>query len=279
MRRTFAQVLKEGKIDIAAEYNKLFELFYGEDSRDFKSQADVISLNFREYPYRGTCLDIYEFEKYCGYLFMESPKKMDIDDLITFCEFIFNIVSEMSPKYFFDSFNQRDYINHINTLIEKLGYMSTKEDGLTIFVPKDVGVIEVSKSSLIPDNLSYRVLEYNHHSLKGNIEEKKQILIAFGNQLEPHRPELKAFNQKLEDDIFDILNNYQIRHNNSDPKNGNKYNPLLEEMSDQELEQIYDDLYQMCLLAFLALEQQERHPYYAEMKKKKKKKQRKQDNS
>ena len=30
-------------------------------------------------------------------------------------------------------------------------------------------------------------------------------------------------------------------------------------MSDQDLEIIYDDLYQMCLLAFLCLEQREWH--------------------
>ena len=101
MRRTFAQALQEGKIDISKEYSKLFDLFYGKDTRDNKSQADVISLIFKEFPYRGTCLDIYEFEEYCGYDFKKTPDNLDADYLISFCEFIFNIVYVMDQHCFF----------------------------------------------------------------------------------------------------------------------------------------------------------------------------------
>jgi len=258
--------LKEGQIDISKEYIKLFELFYGEDARDYRSQADVLSENFIEYPYRGTCLDIYEFEEYCGFNFDEYPAELDTDLLVSICEFIYNVVTFMDPRYFFDSFKQRDYIVHINRLIDKLGYVGIKEDDFTIFVPKDTVAIEVSKSAIIPDELSYRVLEYNHHSLKGNLNEKKQILLAFGNLLEPHRGELKKINKELEDDLFFILNNFQIRHNNNDRKAVKHYNLLLEGMSDLELENYYDELYQLCLMAFMTLENQEWHRSLAEIK-------------
>ena len=62
MRRNFAQVLKAGKIDLKNEYSKLFDLFYGKGA-DGKSLADLISLNFNSFYFRGTCLDLDEFDQ------------------------------------------------------------------------------------------------------------------------------------------------------------------------------------------------------------------------
>ena len=41
------------------------------------------------------------------------------------------------------------------------------QDGFTIFVPKDNAAIAVSESELIPEALSYKIIAYNHHSMKG----------------------------------------------------------------------------------------------------------------
>ena len=53
MRRNFAQVLKEGKIDLKNEYSKFYKIFYGKDSRDDRSIADMVSDNFIYYHFRG----------------------------------------------------------------------------------------------------------------------------------------------------------------------------------------------------------------------------------
>ena len=87
------------------------------------------------------------------------------------------------------------------------------------------------------------VIKYNHKSLKGEIEKKKNILIALGTELEPKRKQLQTVDKKLSDNIFFMLNNMHIRHNNSN-KN--------------ELEEWYDELYQMILLAFLMIDNVER---------------------
>ena len=34
MRKNFAQVMREGKVDIKKEYTKLFSLFYDKDKKD-----------------------------------------------------------------------------------------------------------------------------------------------------------------------------------------------------------------------------------------------------
>lgn len=59
---------------------------------------------------------------------------------------------------------------------------------------------------MIPDNLSYKVLEYNHHSLKGNIEAKKEILIKMASILESYSGKLNEINKtfKSEEQMIEI---------------------------------------------------------------------------
>ena len=61
----------------------------------------------------------------------------------------------------------------------------------TIFIPKDNNVIVVAESEVIPDNLSYKLLEYNHHSIKGNVEAKRKILIKLADVQEVHDKKIK----------------------------------------------------------------------------------------
>ena len=174
MRRNFAQVLKEGKVDLKKEYSKLYDLFYGKDPRDGKSLADLISLNFEGFYFRGTCLDLGEFDEVHGFRFEEQPKIFDIDYLVSFCEYIYNFVLHFEDHYFFGQINKSFYLQQINKVIETIGYIQCSEDGFTIFVPKDNAAIAVSESELIPEALSYKIIAYNHHSMKGNLESKRQ---------------------------------------------------------------------------------------------------------
>lgn len=148
MRRNFAQVLKEGKVDLKKEYSKLYDLFYGKDPRDGKSLADLISLNFEGFYFRGTCLDLGEFDEVHGFRFEEQPKIFDIDYLVSFCEYIYNFVLHFEDHYFFGQINKSFYLQQINKVIETIGYIQCSEDGFTIFVPKDNAAIAVSESEL-----------------------------------------------------------------------------------------------------------------------------------
>lgn len=195
MRRNFAQVLKEGKVDLKKEYSKLYDLFYGKDPRDGKSLADLISLNFEGFYFRGTCLDLGEFDEVHEFRFEEQPKIFDIDYLVSFCEYIYNFVLHFEDHYFFGQINKSFYLQQINKVIETIGYIQCSEDGFTIFVPKDNAAIAVSESELIPEALSYKIIAYNHHSMKGNLESKRQTLLMFADLLEPKRDELETVDE------------------------------------------------------------------------------------
>ena len=137
--------------------------------------------------------------------------------------------------------------------IFRTGYIQCSEDGFTIFVPKDNAAIAVSESELIPEALSYKIIAYNHHSMKGNLESKRQTLLMFADLLEPKRDELETVDKKFASDLFYTFNNFNIRHNNVDPA-GPKYKKPVGDLTKEQLESWYDEVYQMCLLAFMRLE-------------------------
>ena len=136
----------------------------------------------------------------------------------------------------------------------KAQYFPSREQLLVIEgKPEATAVAEI-----IERDLSYKVLRYNHYMLKGNLQAKKEILLALGTDLEPKREQLNTIDAKLEDGIFYILNNLNLRHNNKTEGDKN-YKQAVADMDSNTLEHWYDELYQMMLLAYLQLDQVERN--------------------
>lgn len=258
MRRNFAQVLKAGKIDIKKEYSKLYKLFYGKDGRDDKSLAELISLNFTDFWFRGTCLDLEEFDEEHEFRFVAQPQNFDIDYLISFCEYVYNFVVHFNDSFFFTQINKNFYLQQINKVVESVSYEQSQEDGFVIFVPKNNVAIAVAESELIPENVSYKVMAYDHYSMKGNLDKKKATLLILANLLEPLDGKLNQIDSSFKKDLFFALNNFNIRHNNINQSDKKYYKKVVADMSTDELEGWYDEIYQMCLLAFMRLEQNDR---------------------
>ena len=101
--------------------------------------------------------------------------------------------------------------------------------------------------------------------MKGDLERKKSILLSLADKLEPQRGKLKQINSSLESDLFYLLNSANVRHNNNDP-NGKNYIAIVASMDNDTIEKWYDDIYQMCLLAFLELDNIERKERVKELK-------------
>ena len=257
MRRNFAQVLKAGRVDLKKEYSKLYALFYGKDDRDDKSLADLISMNIESFYFRGTCLDLDEFDEKYGFHFVAQPPDFNIDYLVSFCEYIYNFVLHFDGLFFFERVNKHFYLQQIKKVIEAIGYIESYEDGFTIFVPKDNAAIAVSESEHIPENVSYKVISYNHHPMKGDLDAKKATLLILADLLEPQRARLESIDRTFASDLFYAFNNFYIRHNNTDPQSP-KYKKTIRDLPKEHLERWYDEVYQMCLLAFLRLEHADR---------------------
>ncbi|MDB8657438.1 hypothetical protein [Streptococcus anginosus] len=130
------------------------------------------------------------------------------------------------------------------------------EDGRQIIIEKNVYASEVSQilsETSIQDAI--KVLEYNHFANKGNTQRKEEILFSLAKYLEPFRNELNASEELKEvmkvknkkiiavDKLFDMYNNLELRHNNN------------LEMTEEELEQWYDDIYISTLFVILSLDE------------------------
>ena len=272
MRRTFAQILQEAKIDPKQEYKKLYGMLFDRtivvSNSNRVSAYDELSECFLGFPFRGTCLSLEEFNELHDFHFEKEPANFKIDELISLCEYMENllIAYQYIPLNFPYGYgntrpqliNVQFYLQQIGQVIERIGYMQATQNGFTIFVEKSPAAIAVAESDLVPKELSYRIISYNHYSMKGQLEAKKSALVQLASLLEPKRGSLKKADKTLESDLFYLFNNLNIRHNNVDPADSAKYKPFIVQMKQEELEHWYDETYQMCLLAFLQLEQTER---------------------
>ena len=264
VRRYFSQVLREAGFDIKKEYDKLFTIFNTQDS-DGSILRDLCERFFLTLPFRGTCISFDEFNKTYGFCFERSPKEFDINYLVNYCEYIYNIVINIDTNLHFSNSRFPDPKEHIETLIETIGYMSIKDNDFTLFVPKSQPAIVVSET--LPPDLSYKVIEYNHHSMKGNLERKQATLKLLADQLEAKKKELNNLNSSLSGDLFYLLNNLNIRHNNIDP-DSKGYKKGVADMSNDELEEWYDKTYDICLYAFMTLDQADRNAKVKALKQK-----------
>ena len=95
------------------------------------------------------------------------------------------------------------------------------------------------------------VLEYNHYKLKGDLNQKQNILVSLGTYIEPilRDEEVKAKYRDLFSDVSFLLNNFNIRHNN---KAGKTAKEFIMNVPDATLELWYDKAYNMILSAILA---------------------------
>ncbi len=265
MRRNFAQILANSSVDISKEYDKLFDALFCCQYQGFDDTCSMYELfnnQFSRLSFRDTCLSLGEFDQKFGFEFPDAIGADDIDTLVSFCEYFYNLLVEYNPQ-----FNPRSllgisvdsylYRTQIDRVMENIGYMRSKMNGLIIYVERSAQAIGVAESNLIPEDLSYTVISYNHHSMKGNLQEKKNTLIQLADLLEPKRKDLDKVDKEFSSDLFFLFNNLNLRHNNIDP-NGKSYKKVVAEMASDQLEKWYDETYQMCLLAFMQLEHTER---------------------
>lgn len=151
MRRNFAQILKDAKVDIKVEYQKLYGMLYDRSiqvsNTNRISVYDELSTYFIAFHFRGTCLSLDEFNDLHGFHFEKDPTNFNIDHLISLCEYIENLLIayqcvSLSYPYEYGNmptnlFNVQFYLQQISQVIEKIGYMQAGQNGLTIFVEKD----------------------------------------------------------------------------------------------------------------------------------------------
>lgn len=231
------------------------------------SLRQFFNINFTSYLYQRS-IQFTSYDEVEKYL----KEKLDgLDSLFTYIEFIVDLYSFLSKRR-----NPSDLIIYPTTSLESMYIMVKKRinyslnatnhellelaNGHQIIVEKNVYASEVSQI-VSETNIqeAMKVLEYNHFANKGNIQRKQEILTSLAKHLEPLRAELnsseelkevlKVNNKKIiaVEKLFEMFNQFGLRHNNN-----KQYHA---DLTDEELEQWYDDIYTSTLFVILSLDE------------------------
>ena len=226
---------------------------------------------FRDWSCRGHFVDVKDFLEAIDYNgIKESAKGGDTDAFITFIELTYNLwmlahknlLNDKTPSKWQNNFYHLHDVMLDN--LEKYNHTAYEDDDCILIIEDKPEVTAVAE--IVEQDLSIDIIRYNHRSLQGETELKKNILISMGSELEPKRKELQTLNKQLSEDIFFMLNNMNVRHNNRSKKDMSKYKEYVAKMSKARLEKWYDELYQMMLLAFLLLDNVDRTANVKELK-------------
>lgn len=270
MRKSIFDIMSE-EIDIKNESNRIVKMLEEEDSllvakygyTEKYSLIDFVNeYCFETWKGRGHCLDVDDFLEMTNY---ERIKWMsicyEVESFLNLIELAYNfwllamrkVASDKSDKIktMGNFYHLKDVLDD---LLEQYNYTLFEDDSLQRILLIEDREDVTAVAEILPNSLSRKVVKYNHRALKGDLEQKKSIILMLGNEIESSRSELKNLNAKLEDDIFFLLNNFNIRHNNSENKKTKEsHRRYLASMSKDQVEDLYDDLYQLILIAILLL--------------------------
>ena len=94
-RVPFSEVLKNASIDICREYDRLYGMFclqkISDGTCNLVTLRDICASNFIHFSFRGTCVSLDDFDDFYGYHFEKVPSDFDVNYLVTFCEYSYNL--------------------------------------------------------------------------------------------------------------------------------------------------------------------------------------------
>ena len=259
-RKNIFELLSE-KYNIVKEMNKIAELFLSIEitaTNPLNFQSGICSIEqlfewncFPKWKQRGPYLSCAEMK---ADLNIPNSFSNNMDDIIKGLEYYLNILRLVTVNF---SHNLNiSYppaypmlLKNIDILLEHLNYEEQvfAQDEKVILVPKNPAATAVAEIT-DKEHIAFAILKYNHNSLKGNIAEKKSLLLSIANEYEPLlKNPINGFS-----DYFDkancLLNNLNLRHNNLE---GRDKREIVCEMPAEELEKWYDELYQLLLFCVL----------------------------
>lgn len=265
-RKNIFEILNE-KISISSEINKIEKLL-GEASVDGSTPEEIVDTELmRDWKARGKVTSCEEIRERLHLTYTDIQMGLSDEQILWYLEYVLNVIWLCNEKYLEGEENFDDeYVylqENIVGILNDLGYEAKvfEDDEKVILVEKDAAMTAVAE--IVDHKTAYVIIEYNHHLLKGNIAEKQRILKILADKFEPIRIELKKVNKDLESNTGYLLNKMNIRHNNIEGKNAIEY---VKNLSDKELEEWYDEIYQILLLCFLEYDNIGRNKKVKELK-------------
>lgn len=247
MRRTFADILNDAEVDVAAEYHSLHMLVF--QRYGFYSDMEAC---FRRMPFAGTAYSLQDFNERSRLDFEQLEYSNNLDDLLLLCEYVYNFAMELIASSDCGSGRSFEVVRHIETLADKIGYRFVQDRDLWVLVPMNEKI--VAAAEVAPEAAGNDLFRYDYRGYKGDLEGKRKILTSLARALESHRVELAKMAKDFTSDYFFLVNSLNIRHNNVEAADPGKYKEVVALMSTDELEEWYDTVRYMSAAAFLLLD-------------------------
>lgn len=263
-RKNIFEIIEE-QYDIEEETRKISNLFKNIKFMKTNSlQSELYTIEklvddvFSHWKQRGSCLNCAEMKEKLHL----TQTFNDLDNIINTLEYYSNILYIVEHKIDIlanlplrGCSEYQMLLENIDILIDHLHYekLIFDEEDKVILVPKDPAATAVAE--IASKDVAFAILKYHHASLKGKIDEKRKLLLSIANEYEPLlNKQIDGFKEYF-DKATNMLNNMNIRHNN---KSGKNKKELIAQMSDEELESWYDELYQLLLFCILIKDNKER---------------------
>lgn len=272
MRKSIFQIIEEND-NLERKIGRIVQLFQNElivvlqskNVTESYSMKTVIDEGlFKTWKQRRYCVNLDEYLEILEY--EDLCLNSDMESFIVITELVYNfwmliytnIYCGEQPQY--KQVECTEFLRVKMMLDEYLSQCNHRavhypEEEKVLVVPDNEAVTAVVE--IVDAPLAMEILQYNHHSLKENLNAKKSILRNLGDALELRRKELHKVDSTLETTIFHILNSMGIRHMNAK----NEANVV---KVGNDLEYWFDELYQMMLLAFLRMDNVKRMNKYEE---------------
>ena len=280
MRKSIFDIVAD-KIDMKSDTYRLVTMANNEKTLCVNGWVNytvfefVAEFCFEDWNYRSRYMNVDDYLKALDFEVLVIDAEYDIESHLTLIELIYNFWN-LAHNVFDDEdfsgnlewsgnfYHLKDVMDEILEEYNHRVYSNKDKDYFIVIENKPE--VTAAAEIMTSDTLSFNIIRYNHRSLKGEIEVKKAILASFGTELEPKRKVLQGINKQLSEDIFFMLNNMNVRHNNCDASDSGKYKEYVSKMTLEQLEDWYDELYQMMLIAFLLLDNEERSVKVRELK-------------
>jgi len=277
MRKNIFQIL-ESTADFhreIARINALFQVPHFSTASylagRFTAEQLVDEYLLKNWKQRRRCISTHDMRELLYIDLIIDDSQPSLSATIVFLEYVLNIVSLCTKSIEENNAVGSDHelrliIENITSFLDTLNheFVCFEQEELVLVVEKKPSASAVA--DIVKPELSLNVFRYNHHLLKGDIASKKMIILSFANELEHQRKVLESLDKSVASNLFYLLNNMNLRHNNVEKgKNHKKY---VSEMTDLDIEKWYDEVYQLELLAFLLLENNKRNELISELKSK-----------
>ena len=238
---------------------------------------------FRKWAFRGTALSTEDYRDRLGISsYTLSLGNLNISTALNYLEYVYNLtvytILSLHDDNNINYKHSQPILDNLKIIISKLNHeihRIDKENGFFLMLIEKNPAAKAAAELIKDDERSLDVIRYNHHALKGNLDEKRKILSQLYKEFEKVRPNIAnndlletIDNQKstLESDLGLLFNNTDIRHYKGTNKN---IQTNFKNLGKEGKEEWYDKIYDMFLSAILVNDYIETKPEINLLKKEK----------